>query len=85
MATSIQTKLLATKNNRPIIFYLLNGKEIKGNLKGFEQYSLTIENEKGFLETYYKHAILKICWGQSKNFGKVLSCKKEEKPTPENK
>lgn len=83
MAKSIQTTLLAVKNNKPIVFYLLNGKEVKGILRGFEQYSLTIENEKGFLETYYKHVISKVCWGQAKYFGKVFEIKKEEKQAEE--
>lgn len=80
MAKSIQTTLLSVKNGKPILFYLINGKEIKGTLRGFEQYSITIENEKGQLETYYKHVISKIYWGESKYFSKVFNSKQEKQP-----
>lgn len=79
MQKSIQTKLLEAKKDKTVVFYLLNGKEVKGTLKGFEQYTITIENDKGLLETYYKHAILKVCWGKVQFNSKVLkSAPKQE-------
>ena len=84
MPKSIQTNLFAVKNNKPIVFYLLNGKEVKGILRGFEQYSITNKNEKGYLETYYKHVVSKVCWGQSKYFNKILGGKKQDKQAEEN-
>ena len=64
MQKSIQTKLFEAKKDKTIVLFLINGKEIKGTLRGHEQYTITIENEKGLLETYYKHAVLKVCWGK---------------------
>ena len=84
MGKSVQTNLLSTKIGKTIVFFLLNGKEIKGTLRGFEQYTITIENEKGFLETYYKHVISKICWGKAQFLNKIIGAKKqEEKPEEE--
>jgi sRNA-binding regulator protein Hfq len=76
MQKSIQTKLFEAKKDKTIVLFLINGKEIKGTLRGHEQYTITIENEKGLLETYYKHAVLKVCWG------KVQLCSKVLKPAP---
>lgn len=64
MQKSIQTKLFEAKKDKAIVLFLINGKEIKGTLRGHEQYTITIENEKGLLETYYKHVVLKVCWGK---------------------
>lgn len=82
-SSSIQTQLLKMKKNKTIRFFLLNGKEIIGKLKEFEQYSITIENEKGILETYYKHTILKITWGQATNFIKIFEKKGKISPSKE--
>lgn len=64
MQKSIQTKLFEGKKGKKINFFLINGKEVKGILRGHEQYTITIENENGLAETYYKHAVLKVCWGK---------------------
>lgn len=76
---TISEQLLAIKIGKPIIFYLLNGKEVKGILRGFEQYSITIENEKGNIETYYKHILGKICFGNAQKLSKVFEKKEEIK------
>jgi sRNA-binding regulator protein Hfq len=64
MQKSIQTRLFEGKKGKKITFFLLNGKEVKGILRGHEQYTITIENENGLVETYYKHAVIKVCWGK---------------------
>ena len=84
MQKSIQTRLFDAKKDKTIVFFLLNGKEIKGTLREHEQYTITVENEKGFLETYFKHAILKVCWGKVQFCSKVLKpATKQEQPKEE--
>ena len=56
-----------------------NGKEIKGILRGHEQYSITIETENGNIETYYKHFVSKVNWGKVKfQFNKPKPAPKQE-------
>ena len=66
MQKSIQTRLFEAKKDKPISFFITNGKEVKGILRGHEQYSITIETENGNIETYYKHFVTKVNWGKIK-------------------
>jgi len=79
MQKSIQTRLFEGKKEKKITFFLLNGKEVKGILRGHEQYTITIENENGLVETYYKHAVIKVCWGKVQFNNKPLNNNKQPK------
>lgn len=79
MQKSIQTRLFDAKKDKPISFNIANGKEIKGILRGHEQYSITIETENGNIETYYKHFVSKVNWGKVKfQFNKPKTAPKQE-------
>lgn len=75
---NIEIRLLNLKLNKNIVFFLLNGTKVKGILKDCGQYTLTIENEQGFLETYYKHIISKICWGKAQFYANILNNQQEQ-------
>lgn len=82
MQKSIQTRLFEAKKDKPISFTIANGKEIKGILRGHEQYSITIETENGNIETYYKHFVSKVNWGKIKiQFSKPRVVKQEGQKT----
>ena len=82
MQKSIQTRLFEAKKDKPISFLIANGKEVKGILRGHEQYSITIETENGNIETYYKHFVTKVNWGKIKfQFNKKTAPKQEGQKT----
>ena len=48
-----------TKENVPVLIYLVNGFQLRGAVKGFDNYTVIIENE-GKQQLVYKHAISTI-------------------------
>jgi host factor-I protein len=44
------------KENVPVIIYLVNGFQLRGAVKGFDNFTVIIENE-GKQQLVYKHAI----------------------------
>lgn len=44
------------KENVPVIIYLVNGFQLRGSVKGFDNFTVIIENE-GKQQLVYKHAI----------------------------
>lgn len=47
------------KEKIPIIIILTNGNEIKGNVKGFDSFTVVVESE-GKQQLVYKHAISSV-------------------------
>ncbi|NLP42662.1 MAG: RNA chaperone Hfq [Veillonellaceae bacterium] len=44
------------KENVPVIIYLVNGFQLRGSVKGFDNFTVIIEND-GKQQLVYKHAI----------------------------
>ena len=47
------------ENNLPVIIYLINGFQLRGIVKGFDNFTVVIEND-GKQQLVYKHAISTI-------------------------
>jgi host factor-I protein len=47
------------KENIPVIIYLVNGFQLRGSVKGFDNFTVIMENE-GKQQLVYKHAISTI-------------------------
>jgi host factor-I protein len=47
------------ENNVPVIIYLINGFQLRGIVKGFDNFTILIEND-GKQQLVYKHAISTI-------------------------
>ncbi len=47
------------KENVPVIIYLVNGFQLRGSVKGFDNFTVIMENE-GKQQLVYKHAISTI-------------------------
>lgn len=71
------------KENLGVIIYLMNGFQIRGLVRGFDNFTVIIENE-GKQQLVYKHAIstispatnITIMQPEKKNFNKVMITKK---------
>lgn len=71
------------KENLGVIIYLMNGFQIRGLVRGFDNFTVIIENE-GKQQLVYKHAIplflrqliLLLCSLRKKNINKVMIIKK---------
>lgn len=48
------------KDNQQVIIYLVNGFQLKGNIKGYDNFTIFIENTEGKLQMIYKHAVTTI-------------------------
>lgn len=51
------------KDNVPVVVYLVNGVQLKGAVRGFDNFTVIIENE-GKQSLVYKHAISTISPGR---------------------
>ncbi|MEA4826924.1 RNA chaperone Hfq [Clostridium sp. JNZ J1-5] len=49
----------ARRNKIPVIIYLTNGFQLKGNVKGFDNFTVILDNE-GKQMMIYKHAVSTI-------------------------
>ena len=60
-AMNIQDAFLnnVRKENIPVVIYLVNGFQIRGLVRGFDNFSVIIENE-GKQQLVYKHAVSTI-------------------------
>lgn len=47
------------KENVPVVIYLVNGFQLRGSVKGFDNFTVIIEND-GKQQLVYKHAISTI-------------------------
>lgn len=55
------------KDNNPITIFLLNGYQLKGQVKGFDNYTIVLESD-GKQNLIYKHAISTIVPSKMINF-----------------
>lgn len=69
------------KENVPVIIYLVNGFQLRGSVKGFDNFTVIMENE-GKQQLVYKHAISTIT-----PFRPLMSSihERREEPKPENR
>ncbi|MDK2920102.1 MAG: host factor-I protein [Candidatus Petromonas sp.] len=65
------------KEHIPITIYLVNGFQIKGNVKGFDSYTIVIDSD-GKQQMIYKHAISTIVPAKAVNFLSSNNNKKQE-------
>ena len=47
------------KESVPVVMHLLNGAELRGHLKGFDNFTLVLESE-GKYQLIYKHAVASV-------------------------
>ncbi len=47
------------KDNMPVVIYLVNGFQLRGSVKGFDNFTVILEND-GKQQLVYKHAISTI-------------------------
>lgn len=55
------------KDNVPVTIFLINGFQLKGNVKGFDNFTVVLDVE-GKQQLIYKHAISTISPSKSVNF-----------------
>ncbi len=65
------------ENNLPVIIYLINGFQLRGVVKGFDNFTVIIEND-GKQQLVYKHAISTIT--PLRPLASTSHEKKEDKP-----
>jgi host factor-I protein len=64
------------KESIPLTIYLVNGFQLRGLVKGFDNFTVVLENE-GKQQLVYKHAISTITPSRA-----VSLAPKEDEPTP---
>ncbi len=57
----------ARKERIPVTIYLMNGVQMKGNVKGFDSYIILLEGENKQQNLIYKHAVSTIIPGRNIN------------------
>ena len=70
MQKSIQDVLLNTvrRENMPVTLFLTNGFQIRGNVRGFDNYVILVESD-GKQQMIYKHAISTVVPIRAVNIG----------------
>ena len=65
-AINLQDLILnnARKERIPVTIYLMNGVQVKGQVKGFDSYIILLEDEKKQQNMIYKHAVSTILPGK---------------------
>jgi host factor-I protein len=48
------------KENSGVIIYLVNGFQLKGNIRGYDNFTIFLEGTDGKLQMVYKHAVTTI-------------------------
>jgi host factor-I protein len=63
--TSLQEGFLTqvSKDNAPVTIYLVNGVQLKGQVRGFDNFTVILESD-GRTQMVYKHAISTIQTGR---------------------
>ena len=54
----------ARKERIPVTIFLMNGVQVKGNVKGFDSYIILLEGENRQQNMIYKHAVSTIVPGK---------------------
>ena len=57
----------ARKERIPVTIFLMNGVQVKGNVKGFDSYIILLEGENKQQNLIYKHAVSTIVPGKNMN------------------
>ena len=80
MALNFQDAYLAQvkKDNSQVSVYLVNGIQLKGLVKGFDNFTIVLENQDHNLQLIYKHAVTTINTFKAVN-QQFLAAKQEEK------
>jgi host factor-I protein len=48
------------KENSGVVIYLVNGFQLKGTIKGYDNFTIFLESPEGKLQMIYKHAVTTI-------------------------
>ena len=64
------------KESIPVTIYLVNGYQLKGHVKGFDNFTVVLENE-GKQQLVYKHALSTIMPMRNVNLNQALAPKDE--------
>jgi host factor-I protein len=65
------------KDNIPVTVYLVNGFQLKGMIRGFDNFTVVIENE-GKQQMVYKHALSTVMPMRNINLSLVIGQRPEE-------
>jgi host factor-I protein len=62
MQVNLQDAFLAQvkKESAMVIIYLVNGFQLKGTVKGFDNFTIFIENSEGKIQMIYKHSVTTV-------------------------
>ncbi len=62
MQVNLQDAFLAQvkKEAAMVVIYLVNGFQLKGVVKGFDNFTIFIENHEGKMQMIYKHSVTTI-------------------------
>lgn len=64
------------KENIPVTIYLVNGYQLKGLIKGFDNFTVVLENE-GKQQLVYKHALSTVMPLRNINLSQLLAPREE--------
>ena len=65
------------KENIPVTVYLVNGYQLKGQIKGFDNFTVVLENE-GKQQLVYKHALSTITPMRNVNLNLAAMVREDE-------
>ena len=62
MQVNLQDAFLSQvkKENSMVVIYLVNGFQLKGTVKGFDNFTIFIENSENKVQMIYKHSVTTI-------------------------
>ena len=67
------------KDNIPVTIYLVSGVQLKGNIRGFDPFTVLLENPGKPAQIVYKHAIASVVPARAVSTG---PSKEEKQPEP---
>ena len=81
MARNLQDAFFQKAKNDgiPVSVYLLSGFRISGIIKGFDTFTVLIEQQEGGTQLIFKHAISTVSGGKSLTTSGVFSCLEKSK------
>lgn len=65
------------KENIPVTVYLVNGYQLKGLIRGFDNFTVVLENE-GKQQLVYKHALSTVMPLRNVNLNQAAASREEE-------
>lgn len=62
MALNLQDAFLAQlkKEGVGVVVFLAKGVQLKGNIKGYDQFTIILEDQEGRLQMVYKHSVTTV-------------------------